>query len=211
MSAKAFRTVLFMVVILVFVATATLTLLGISGALDIPESYLKPLVVALLVETAGAVLAAFKAGQLFVDAPAPVINMPPSEPIGPVSERQRAMQGTWKGEARQEIGPGGLAFDAEAFATFTLTNNSLSGSLEYRFTNPLNHKPVVLNFSVSGSFLFERFVRLEYANIHKQYVQFGSIIFELEPNAQKIHGRFLGYGAESKNMVYGSMQLSKID
>ena len=211
MSPKAFRTVLFIVVILVFVATATLTLLGVSGLHYVPDFYLKLLVGALLVENAGAVLAVFKTGQFFIDPPAPVAAPGSTQSIGPVSERQLAMHGVWKGRARQEVGPGGMAFDADIKVTFTVSRDQISGQLEYAFTHPLNHNPIMLEFALTGRFLYERFARFEYANVVKRYIQFGSIIFELDPAAEQIHGRFLGYGAETKNMVYGSMTLSKLD
>lgn len=211
MSAKAFRTILFVVVMLQFLATAIVTLLGVTGIYPIDQRDLQPLVIALLVETAGAVLAVFKSGQIFADPPAAVVRLTVSEPIGNVSDRQLAMRGAWTGTARQEVGPGGRAFDAEVRMMFDVERDAVSGRFEYRFTHPLTDKPIVLEFGLKGSFLYERFVRLEYANIHRKYIQFGSVIFELDPSAEKMHGRFLGYGVETKNMVYGSMSMEKID
>ena len=210
MNAKGFRTILFIVVILVFIATATLTLLGVSGLHPVPDFYLKLLVGALLVENAGAVLAVFKHGQFFVDQPAPASALSSTESIGPVSERQLAMHGSWKGTARQEVGPDGLAFDADMHVTFSVSRDQISGRLEYRFMHPVEHRPVVLEFTLIGRFLYERFARFEYENVLKRYIQFGSIIFELDPAAEEIYGRFLGYGVETRNMVYGTMTLSKV-
>lgn len=49
----------------VFVVTAIVTLFGVTGVITIKEEYLKPLVYAFLIESAGAVIALFRAAKFF--------------------------------------------------------------------------------------------------------------------------------------------------
>jgi len=50
-----------------FVATTVVTLLGVAGIIPIAEAYLKPLVLAVLVESVGAVIALFNRTKFFGD------------------------------------------------------------------------------------------------------------------------------------------------
>ena len=55
MTTQDFRTVLFKVFMAIFVATASITLLGVAGVIPIKEGYLNTLFTALVVELIGAV------------------------------------------------------------------------------------------------------------------------------------------------------------
>lgn len=56
---------LFYTFLVIFIATAIVTLLGITGIIDIKEGYLTPLVAAFLIELGGAVIAIFKGTNFF--------------------------------------------------------------------------------------------------------------------------------------------------
>lgn len=59
---------LFYVFLAIFVATATVTLLGITKRINIDKEYLKPLFTALILEVVGAVIALFAAADFFGDS-----------------------------------------------------------------------------------------------------------------------------------------------
>ena len=61
------QAILFYTFIAIFVATALVTLLGVGGAIDIPNSQLTILLTAFLVELAGAVIALFARTDFFAD------------------------------------------------------------------------------------------------------------------------------------------------
>lgn len=61
------KRILFFTILLVWVATTVVTLLGITNVLTISESYLKLLVPAFLVGVGGAILTIFKSGDFFSD------------------------------------------------------------------------------------------------------------------------------------------------
>ena len=70
---------LFYVFLAIFVATATVTLLGITKRINIDKEYLKPLFTALILEVVGAVIALFAAADFFGDSAASFTRTLPIE------------------------------------------------------------------------------------------------------------------------------------
>src|ERR1041385_3460502 len=60
MTSNGFRSVLFVTFVAIFVATAALTLLGITNVIPIRDGYLNTLFTSLILETVGAVIALFR-------------------------------------------------------------------------------------------------------------------------------------------------------
>ena len=65
MTSNNFRSVLFVTFIVIFIATAAITLLGITDVLAIRDGYLKTLFTALILETVGAVITLFRSTSFF--------------------------------------------------------------------------------------------------------------------------------------------------
>jgi hypothetical protein len=201
MNPQGFRTVLFLTFILIFLLTAAVTLLALTGVIVIPEAYLKPLFSTLVVETVGAVVMLFKTADFFNQT---------SSATNRLSDRQLALDGSWQGEGRQEIGPGSKPFDAAVLLNLKVTTEKIRGVLKFSFNHPITHKLHEDTFNIEGSFMLERFLQLEYKNVIRSQIQFGSIIFELDSDPSLISGRYLGYGVESKQIIYGTLKLQKI-
>ena len=72
---QVYRTVLFVVLIVIFVATAVITLLGICEKISIKELYLKPLFGALIIQSVGVVVGLFRGAKFISTA------KPKSKPI----------------------------------------------------------------------------------------------------------------------------------
>jgi hypothetical protein len=63
---------------------------------------------------------------------------------------------------------------------------------------------------MSGGFIFDRFVRLEYGSKTPGSVWFGSMILELSPaDAKELKGNFVAYGAYSQRIVTGPIEFRK--
>jgi len=201
MNPQGFKTILFLTFILLFLLTAAVTLLALTGVIVIPEAYLKPLFTTLVIETVGAVIMLFKSADFFDHSSSPTILF---------SERQLALDGSWQGQGRQEVGPGGEPFDAEISLSLKVSKEKITGTLKFSFNHGQTHKLHEDKFHLEGSFMHERFLQLNYRNMIASRIQFGSIIFEQEPDPSRISGRYLGYGIESKQIVYGSVMLEKI-
>jgi hypothetical protein len=80
MTATTYRSVLFIVFITIFVATAVTTLLGITNVITIRDGYLNTLFSALILEVIGAVIALFKSASFFG---------------GQVSDEAKQIEGYW--------------------------------------------------------------------------------------------------------------------
>lgn len=85
MSPKMMKGTLFVVILLFFAAATIITLLGITGVIKVPESYLTPLFIAFIIELAGAVFAIVKGANFFDE---PELDIPPvtQTPTGSASQ-----------------------------------------------------------------------------------------------------------------------------
>jgi hypothetical protein len=212
MSGKHLRAALFFVILAIFAATATITLLGVIGQIQIVGNYLGALFTALILELVGAVIAMFRAARFFEDD-LPSTHLaskgePVARPLPYLSNRVMALDGAWKGEAHQAFGPDGKPFTAEVLLQFDAKSPNISAKGIFRFSD--NGRLVDQKFDCAGGFLLDRFLRFEYDTSEKGAIQFGSIILELEPNATELRGRYQGYGVRTKDIVHGSLLVRKV-
>lgn len=118
---------------------------------------------------------------------------------------QLSLTGFWEGTVHQAQGPEGVPADAPSSLTLTSTHRAIRGESILSWPH---RKPQHL--SLAGKFVYARFVRLEYeVRNEPEAVQFGYILGELSPDGQSLDGRFLGFGAASRNLVWGTFHYQK--
>ncbi|SEH06301.1 Uncharacterised protein [Candidatus Venteria ishoeyi] len=81
-----------------------------------------------------------------------------------------------------------------------------TGEVDFPVSEVENH---AFNISLTGGFLHERFLKLDYKNTNLAAVQFGSSLLTLSSDGTKLNGRFLGYGAKTERLVFGEIKLQK--
>lgn len=147
------------------------------------------------ISTIGASIVTFAITRIFNDDSLPITR----------SVHQISLTGSWEGTVHQDIGPGGAPVDASSHLTLNSTRRAVRG--ESVLTWP-QRKPQHL--SLVGKFVYARFVRLEYeVSSEPEAVQFGFILGELSPDGQVLEGRYLGFGAATRNLVWGTFQYHK--
>jgi hypothetical protein len=118
--------------------------------------------------------------------------------------RQAALAGHWDGIVHQE---GGLG---DYHITFQLkpTGRTVRGEGRVSFISQNANINELLTFS--GGFVHDRFLKLEYEmEAQPGSVQFGFTLLELSPNGQTLSGPFLGYGARTRDLIKGTLELHR--
>ncbi|SRR6266567_2651419 len=119
--------------------------------------------------------------------------------------RQISLTGSWEGTIHQEAGPNGTPIDSSARMRVKSTRRTVRGECIIAWPD---REPQ--HVSLVGKFVYAQFLRMEYeVNNEPEAVQFGFILAELSPNGQILEGRFLGFGAASRNLVGGTFQYHK--
>ena len=121
-------------------------------------------------------------------------------------ERRKTLAGTWRGEMKQLRPDGALV--AEVSITLAATRHIVSGSGQIQYSSNGQNKFVA--FEMKGGFQHDRFLELTYKNSRESARQFGSIMLELDYEGQSFTGKFVGFGAETKRIVAGEVELKKI-
>ncbi|OYP35628.1 toll/interleukin-1 receptor domain-containing protein [Rhodopirellula sp. MGV] len=116
--------------------------------------------------------------------------------------------GKWIGQGHQQRGPDGHPIDydltLELHATNDLVTGTMTLSMPYRGTQYTG----LLN--VAGGFVGGRFVWINYVGNHGPRPHFGSMVWDLSQDDQRLIGDYTGYGALTDRVVSGFAQLTKV-
>ena len=84
----------------------------------------------------------------------------------------------------------------------------IKGTVEFKSIYSQDRDELV-NFILIGGFRYDRFLVLDYNN--KKRIQFGTLLLELSPSNIKLHGRLVGFGALSEKILFGEVEIQKIN
>ena len=122
--------------------------------------------------------------------------------------RAKVIAGVWKGDGNQEVGPDGNPLPLKVTFSFRVSSTLITGDGVFcALFEGVEHE---LRFDFSGGFLYGQFLRFEFDRPDEHVVNFGSIILRLSDDANRLTGRFHGYGARSERIVYGTLELRKV-
>lgn len=119
-------------------------------------------------------------------------------------DRIAAIEARWKGTAEQEFRGHLVNYPAEL--QLEVHGRVVRGRLHVDLKD--RGEEFTPTFELSGGFLHDRFLRLEYASDTKASVHFGAMILELSPDARTLTGRFVAFGAYSQQIVDGSIRFA---
>ena len=71
------------------------------------------------------------------------------------------------------------------------------------------HDRASMKLNVEGGFYNPFFLKFNYSSAEPGVVQFGALLFELDPPCKTMSGHMIGYGPYSKSLVHGSILLRK--
>jgi hypothetical protein len=125
---------------------------------------------------------------------------------------REAITGTWRGKLHMSDHPWKV-LRAEFTLSLKASRKIVTGNARLSITTIRPGKDTQEEFTneivLRGGFFADRFVRLEYRNAKHAILQFGSLMLRLSDDAADLNGKFIGYGAFSKTMLTGSLDLTK--
>lgn len=121
--------------------------------------------------------------------------------------RRKALEGKWTGKVRQEVTINDYPSEYEVSMELNAYRRTIKGKGSVRIQLP--NQTYSLSINIDGGFLHERFARLDYENSDVASIQFGIMLLELNSDASELSGRFLGYGARTEQIVYGTLIFEK--
>ncbi|MGL4631019.1 MAG: hypothetical protein ACRCVT_07415 [Leadbetterella sp.] len=83
-------------------------------------------------------------------------------------------------------------------------NGKISGKAQIPWVNNS-----LIEVVLKGGFYSQRFLQMDYENIDKAIMQFGSYILKLSDNAEKLEGNFVGYSQHTGKIINGSANYDK--
>jgi hypothetical protein len=125
MKPQTYKTILFVVFMLIFVATAAITLLGILGIISIEKNYLDALFAALLIELVGAVIALYRSANFFKAEPEEKNDLRPTVP----EPSREFFVGRWRVDQDQGDRSGGTLITYLPDGQFVGTNELFRGGI----------------------------------------------------------------------------------
>lgn len=121
--------------------------------------------------------------------------------------RQAIINGQWKGMLKQLDGRSGIA---PITVTFVAKRKKVYGSTLIQWPADQHSAAYDAEFDFEGGFLYERYLRIDYVPKKRHRIQFGAMVFELSPTGETLSGKFVGYGAFSKDIVSGYIELERV-
>lgn len=121
---------------------------------------------------------------------------------------RQALSGHWKGMIHQDLGPDGIEITYSADLNLEVKERNVEGSLQINALTSIGE--IEANLILNGGVYESRFLRLNYINRNTAFLHFGTFIIEIQPNPNFLLGKFAGYGAFSKKVVSGTLELKKV-
>lgn len=121
----------------------------------------------------------------------------------PPNDRLAAIEGTWSGLTQQDRGPEGQPIAVELEAKLAVRRRSISGTAKVKWAK------ILLDVNLTGAFVTDSIIKLEYASTVSGVMNFGVLFLALSANGQTLKGMMLGYGSESERIVFGTTEVTK--
>ena len=122
------------------------------------------------------------------------------------TSRQAIIKGQWQGTIQQIDGHAGTA---PITMTFVAKRKKVYGVIRIQYLENRFRPAYDAEHDFEGGFLYERYLRLDYVSKTRRRLQFGAIILELAPSGETLSGKLVGYGAFSKEIVSGYIELKR--
>lgn len=121
----------------------------------------------------------------------------------PSKSRIQFLNGEWEGETVQK---GEITQEikiVKLFSEIKTKGKNICGEGEVRWDNN------VLKVNFKGGFINDYYIRLDYNSVKSHIVNFGSILFKLNSDTNKMVGSIVGYGNIEEGIITGTVTLNK--
>lgn len=117
-------------------------------------------------------------------------------------ERINHLEGKWFGQFKQFVGKD-VYRDLEVISDLSIKGKKVSGKAVYIFVDGKYTELKLYNGSFNGHIL-----KIEYEGNLGVFHR-GSMILEMNPNGDKLNGRFIGYSPNFKQIIGGDISMGK--
>jgi hypothetical protein len=122
-------------------------------------------------------------------------NLPPA--------RRDAISAHWVGNVDQEKGPKGESIEFPIEFYLSTNGTEVKGTGHFEWEDRLTELLIL------GGYIDDYYLKLEYKDADPMILRYGTIIFEISPDASTIEGWFVGYAAEMKGLIHGEIKMRK--
>jgi hypothetical protein len=122
-------------------------------------------------------------------------------------DRRNALEGYWTGHAEKHYSEAGTPTVYELEGDFQVSGKRVSG--DATSSVQIEGKKVAQPLMLSGGFLDNKYLKMDYLSRQKEILEFGCFIVELDSEGKVLEGRFVGYGRRTKGIISGTIKLKK--
>ena len=122
-------------------------------------------------------------------------------------DRRLALEGYWTGQIEKHFPKPGTPEVYHFRGSFQISGKQVSG--DAIASVQVEGKKVEQPFMLSGGFLDNKYLKMDYLSRISGMLEFGSFIAELDSEGKILEGRFVGYGRRTRGLISGTIKLEK--
>jgi len=122
-------------------------------------------------------------------------------------DRRHAREGLWTGQIEKHLPKPGTPDVYRLSVSLQISGKRVLG--DATSSVQIEGKPVEQPFKLSGGFLDNKYLKMDYLSRMSGILEFGSFIAELDSEGRVLHGRFIGYGRRTSGLISGVIRLEK--
>lgn len=121
---------------------------------------------------------------------------------------RQLLPGRWVGSATEvQIGEETSLSHYEVQWNFSVRGRRIFATSSSRQNNESGSS--ISEYSLTGHFLHDRFIQLEYSNDNKSEVNFGTEVLHLDDTGKRFLGKFVGYSSDRSVIISGTIEGTK--
>ncbi len=141
------------------------------------------------------------------DSIEPLLIHAKSQRIVGAEALRQATVGGWTGSVQQEKGPNNRPLSFTFELQFDLDGDRLKGAFD--ISRKHEGSTICWRFLLEGDYYVPRFLQLDCRPQDPAVLQFSAWVLELSNDAKRLDGRYVGFGALTREIVSGKLTLRK--
>jgi hypothetical protein len=122
---------------------------------------------------------------------------------------RQLLPGEWAGSATEiQIGEATALYQYEVHWDFSVRGRKIFATSSSRQSTESG--PSISSYSLTGIFLHDRFIQLEYSNDNNSEVNFGTEVLHIDDTGKHFVGKFVGYSSERSAIISGTIEGTKM-
>lgn len=118
---------------------------------------------------------------------------------------RKLLPGKWVGTAKEvQVGEGTSLKHYDVEWSFSVRGRRITATSSARKNE--DSGPSTSTYTLTGHFLHDRFIRLEYSNDDKTEVNFGTEVLHIDDTGKRFFGKFVGYSSDRSEIISGTIE-----